>query len=168
MKYALVRNGAVDKIKEWGSESPPDLSHKIGDTLEWLPYIENAPPTHDTHREKLEASTTINPGVDVQKSWIVNLKSKEERKDAVDSYSASQVQGGLGDITDRLATMTQATMLLDALNQGQIANDDPSLVSLRALGAWWQATQAYAIQMKADIDADLDPDISAGWPVLGA
>ena len=163
MKYVLLRNGAIDRTKDWGSETPPDLSHKT-EPLKWVPEIQEDQPAYDSNREKLEKTITINEN-DVTYGWTAVALSKDERKAKVDDISASAVQDGLGDITDRLATLTQATLLLDAVNQGLITNDDPSLTPLRDLGAWWQGTQAHAASLKADIDADLDPDITAGWPV---
>ena len=62
--------------------------------------------------------------------------------------------------------MTKATMLLDAVNQGIIQNDNAALTPLRDLGTWWQATQDYAESLKTDIDADLNPDITVGWPTI--
>ena len=166
MKYVLLRNGAIDRTRDWGSETPPDLSHKT-ESLKWVPKITEEKPAYDSNRESLENTTTINEN-DVTYGWTVVALSKDARKAKVDALSASAVQDGLGDITDRLATMTQATLLLDAVSQGIITNADPQLTPLRDLGAWWQATQAHADSLKADIDADLAPDITAGWPVLGA
>lgn len=165
MKYALIKNGELDHIKEWEDETPPDLSHKIGVTLEWLPYVVEDIPAYDSNIQNVEKTTTIS-ATEVSIGWTIVERSKEEIKSVIEDISAEKIQNQLGDITDRLSLMTQATMLLDAVNQGLIQNDDSNLTSLRSLGDWWKATRDHADSLKADVDADLNPDITAGWPVI--
>jgi len=165
MKYALIKDGTLDRTREWGDETPPDLSHKIGVTLEWLPCVNETPPAYDENTQRLQKTTTIQ-ATEVTYGWSVVPLSKESIKEKVDELSAEKVQEQLGDITSRLATMTKATMLLDAVNQGIIQNDNAALTPLRDLGTWWQATQDYAESLKTDIDADLTPDITVGWPTI--
>ena len=84
MRYALLRDNKNEKEREWGNETPPDLSHKIGYILKWVPINERgARPAYDegTHAAPMHGDDIITDTA-VTKTWDAAIALTQEELDA--------------------------------------------------------------------------------------
>lgn len=74
MKYALIKEGQLQQVREFGNEIPPELATVKG---RWLPYIEDPYPTltDDQTAESVIAITESS----VMQYWSIRAKTDLEK-----------------------------------------------------------------------------------------
>lgn len=102
--------------KDFGADTPPDMSHKIP-ALKWVPFVVEATPAYDHWTEKVEKSTVVTATEVTETRTVVALSAEDQESRLGDYFTTS---GGIKLKTDD-GSQSAFSNLLTLLNESGAA-----------------------------------------------